>query len=380
MKIMAFILVIIMMAPFSNALWSSPQKISSEKFLPNPVISSDGKDIYIFWKSENGSSLSYCIVKKDEILSSKAMHNVSIGTLSVKFDGKYFNIVFSSDSIHYLKIDEKGDILRHIMVNANSPMDPDIAIDRKHNIHFAWIERRNESYEVYYGLLIENNFSEEKIYQSNYTCKRSRIQVDSDDFVHILWYEQLYHKRMWYAKLHDRKLLIEKILKEDAYWPSFDIDKKNNLHIVWQDGECRGGKGVANILYTIIDKNASIVQQKKISIEKDMKPDILVDKNGDSHVVWCGMKGIYYANISEEGKIKKYKIVDIKSPQYPLIAFANATPYVVFEKWEGGEKPYSLYYVYRISKEENNSNESPIPIYLLLLGILIAMIYRRYHE
>ena len=121
-----------------------------------------------------------------------------------------------------------------------------------------------------------------------------------------------------------------------------------------------------------MDEDASLIYQKIISKGDDKKPDVVVDLNGNAHIVWNTDKEIFYAKIDEERNIKVEKIVSIKDPRYPSINVDdNLIPHVVFEKWEGGEKPYSLYYTYKTGEEEEKN--TPFASYLPFLAIIIVI-------
>ncbi|HEC76870.1 MAG TPA: hypothetical protein ENI33_06405 [Thermoplasmatales archaeon] len=164
-------------------------------------------------------------------------------------------------------------------------------------------------------------------------------------------------------------MIIEKILKEEnAYWTAFDIDEKNILHIVWQDGLC----GKASIYYTEMNQNASSIYKKIISKGDDKKPDIVVDSNGVAHIVWNTDKELFYAKIDEKKNVKIEKIVSIKDPRYPSITLDyNLTPHVVFERWEGGEN--HIHYIIPIKREKRKKKEKTHLFFLTSQFLLLYL-------
>ncbi|HEC77214.1 MAG TPA: hypothetical protein ENI33_08185 [Thermoplasmatales archaeon] len=372
MKRFAVTLISLMLfLPVAYGSWLPPLKISEEISLPRPTIASYGKEIFIFWKGKN---LTYCTIEDKNITSYKVLQGVNVDSYSLYFDGRNFHILYSSNgSLHYISFNKEGHILRRASLNTISAIEPDLVVDNKGNIHMVWSEDRGDGYQIYYGVKPNEtgaNFSEKKLTSSNLSSRRPKIGVDGNGFVHILYDEASPNiRRVGYFEIRGGEVVTEKILKEEnAYWTAFDIDKKNILHIVWQDGLC----GKANIYYMEMGQNASSIYKKIISKGDDKKPDIAVDSNGVTHIVWNTDKELFYARIDEEKNVKVEKIVSIKDPRYPSITLDyNLTPYVVFERWEGGEKPYSLYYTYKTGEEEEKN--TPLFSYLPILAIIFVI-------
>lgn len=371
-KFILAIMLLMLFFPVAYGSWLSPLKISQENSFPGASIESYGGEIFVFWKGEN---LTYCTILDKNITSYRVLQGIRGDSLSTYFDGINFHMLYSlNGSLHYLSFNKDGHILRRASLNTVSAIDPDLVVDGNGNIHMVWSEDRGDGYQIYYGVKPNEthaNFSEKKLTSSNLPSRRPKIGIDGDGFIHILYDEASPNiRRVGYFKIHDEEVVINKTLKEEnAYWTAFDIDKKNILHIVWQDGEC----GKANIYYMEMDQNASLIYKKIISKGDDKKPDVAVDSNGTAHIVWNTDDELFYARIDEDKKVKVEKIVSIKDPRYPSINVdENFIPHVVFEKWEGGEKPYSLYYTYKTGEEEEKN--TPIASYFPILAI-ITVIY-----
>ena len=139
---------------------------------------------------------------------------------------------------------------------------------------------------------------------------RPAIAVDSDDMVHILWHDERWDSstEIAYTKLDpsqdDRDgsaadeaaitmvddTRLTDLLKDYQRSPRMAVDSKDNIHIVWVDGDPWSG---GNIYYMQIDKDgnelvAETVIRPTSYYERVNRasPDIAVDSNDNPHITW----------------------------------------------------------------------------------------------
>jgi len=139
---------------------------------------------------------------------------------------------------------------------------------------------------------------------------RPAIAVDSDDMVHIIWHDERWDSRteIAYTKLDPSQddqdgsaadeaaitvvddTRLTDLLKWYQRAPRMAVDSKDNIHIVWEDGDPWSG---GNIYYMQIDKDGNELVAETVirptssyyRVER-ASPDVAVDSNDNPHITW----------------------------------------------------------------------------------------------
>jgi len=139
---------------------------------------------------------------------------------------------------------------------------------------------------------------------------RPAIGVDSDDMVHIIWHDERWDdsSEIAYTKLDPSQddqdggaadeaaitvvddTRLTDLLKDYQRAPRMAVDSKDNIHIVWEDGDSSSG---GNIYYMQIDRDGNELVAETVirptsshyRVER-ASPDVAVDSNDNPHITW----------------------------------------------------------------------------------------------
>ncbi len=152
--------------------------------------------------------------------------------------------------IFYKKLDNQGKtIVDDLQLTYNTFWDlsPSIALDPMDNIHLAWAQNREDSWEIFYMKLNNegNKMSERRLTFDPTNSESPYIAIDSNNNIHIVWtnWDQAWPTfnmiEIYYTKLNsDGDTIIDKYrLTTDlveSRKPSIAVGPRNDIHVVWQ--------------------------------------------------------------------------------------------------------------------------------------------------
>ncbi len=217
--------------------------------------------------------------------------------------------------IYYTKLNASGIPINQKRIT-DAPQDsvhPDIAIDKKDNIHLVWADFREGDGNLYYKKLDNdgNALIDDKKISTTLNVKIPKIVVDKDNNLHIVWADfRNWNWEIYYKKIDSNgEVLIDDTrltnAAETSDLPSIALDAKDNLHIVWE--EDRDGKYNYEIYYTKLDNNGTtLIDDTRITFANSARnPSIAVDKNDNVHIAWNdnreGGYAIYYTKLDNNG-------------------------------------------------------------------------------
>ena len=163
-----------------------------------------------------------------------------------------------SQSFKSLSNNEKIEWLSEVQVTKTTSNStwPDLAIDSKGNVHIVWDDDRDSSippwgnHEIYYAKLDNEGhilFNDKRISRSPGPSFFPRIEIDSKDNIHIVWRDGDHgHYNdfdVYYTKIDVKgNVVIDTIVVgigtgyiANSLFPAVALDSKDFLHIVWDE-------------------------------------------------------------------------------------------------------------------------------------------------
>ncbi len=212
--------------------------------------------------------------------------------------------------IYYKKIDNSGNTLVEdirLTDEAHHSLCPNLTVDDFGNVHVVWYDVRDRNWEIYYTKLDNNGntlVDDIRLTHIKGASAQPVIAVDSANDVHIAWYDNRNGSYgIYYTKLdNDGNTLVDDTLLTDKnnsryYSPNMLIDTEDNVHICWYDNHY----GNFEIYYTKLDNNGNtLVNDTRLTYNKGVSyaPSMTIDSQNQVHISWqddrTGRREIYY--------------------------------------------------------------------------------------
>ncbi|MBU7023502.1 MAG: hypothetical protein HXS40_04985 [Theionarchaea archaeon] len=242
---------------------------------------------------------------------------------------------------------------------------PQVGVDGTGNSYLVWYGTSGDDQGIYWAKITEKGTVEKIIKASTYEDNQvsddydPHIAVDSEGNSYVVWYGVTRNdSAIYWAKIDPSGILedVEEIstrrdgAKASARNPQIGIDVQGNSFVTWQ---AAGAKN-QDIYFVRIDDSGvqgvvQLISTNKDSITyNDYNPQIAVDSEGNSNVVWYGYDGndreIYWVSIDSTGtpgevaKISTHvdnRDLDDYNPQIAVGPQANS--YVVWNGFDGSD-------------------------------------------
>jgi hypothetical protein len=253
--------------------------------------------------------------------------NVHIIWADVRDTGPIANI-----EIYYEKLDSQGNTLVDETRLTNAPyysVYPSIAVDSADNVHLAWCEEMEFGSifqeEIFYMKLDNNgtaliderqltpNDGDESLFPD--------IQVDSNDFVHIVWLDDrnetgsTQNQDVFYTQLNTEGLTViddyRIFSRGEHFRPSIVIDSNDMIHLITGGLANRQDNNYNQLYYLKMDSYGDINVHEKLLTKDDgnaTHSKIALDSNDNIHLVWEDERHynnteIYYMRLDDFGEI-----------------------------------------------------------------------------
>ena len=203
---------------------------------------------------------------------------------------------------------------------------PYIVVDSLNNVHLVWESEiaKNKEY-LYYKKLDSNGntlIDSTKLIKTNRLAGQTsgpETVIDSDNNLHVFKQEGEWTPRFWirYLKIEDGKILENKKIgiHTEARDQKVTIDKKDNIHLVWNEWQQLENRDWdINLYYAKLSKKGDfIVGPKEIINLNDIKglhlePNkIIVDDSDKVHISYADSRYIMLdsnGNILKEGNLE----------------------------------------------------------------------------
>ncbi len=217
--------------------------------------------------------------------------------------------------IFYKKLNSTGSNLTgdvRVSFNTTSQSDwPVVVVDSNNNANIVWYDTRFTTYGIFYEKLNStggNITSETQIVNLSPNNRFDPdIAIDSNNNIHVVWYEQQDgNNEIYYKKLNSTgsNLTGDTRLTNNAnssQEPTIAVDSQGNVHITWQDRV--NGEAATEIYYEELN-NSGINLTGNIRVTnnsgRSVSPAIIVDHTDKPHIVWSDNRTnsfeIYYTN------------------------------------------------------------------------------------
>ena len=190
-------------------------------------------------------------------------------------------------------------------VTAQSQSSPAIAIDSADNLHIVWNGRgwgdNPGSENVQYKKRTTFWGSQEAITDETNYQRTASISIDSSDIPHVVWRGSFddggnpdfiriqYSNRSGGSWSNAEDIGEGETVKEDQDLPDLEVDSSNTIHIIWAGTGHGTYPTKSQILYR--DGTSGSWGTKELVTDIDAgqtSMSIVVDTNGDIHLVWKG--------------------------------------------------------------------------------------------
>ena len=173
-----------------------------------------------------------------------------------------------------------------------------LSVDSYDTFHVSCADGRGSgARDIYYGHFTGNSWSAtERVYYSAYNSAWNRIDVDTDNDIHIMWY----HSHTPTGEVGSDIVTLSK--SKTGNWPSsyqnvsgtrstvsihpaFGV-RDGNIYACWMEGSSRA-------LY-FSEKSGGYWKNPKMIVNRGYYPDMEIDNSGNIHIVYSNKAGNFF--------------------------------------------------------------------------------------
>jgi hypothetical protein len=242
---------------------------------------------------------------------------------------------------------------------------PQVGVDGAGNSYLVWYGTSGDDQGIYWAKITEDGAVEKIIKASTYEDNQGsddydpRIAVDSEGNSYVVWYGVTRNdSAVYWAKIDPSGILedVQEIstrkdgARASARNPQIGIDMQGNSFVTWQ---AAGAKN-QDIYFVRIDDSGvqgvvQLISTNKDSITyNDYNPQIAVDSEGNSNVVWYGYDGndqeIYWVSIDSTGTLGEVEKIsthvdnrDLDDYNPRIAVDLQGNSYVVWNGFDGND-------------------------------------------
>ncbi|MCX7837505.1 MAG: BNR repeat-containing protein [candidate division WOR-3 bacterium] len=264
---------------------------------------------YKFYSPKTGFSENYCLSDKNNEIA-------FYPTIALDSSNNLHLIYVSKNNYYYVRYKLKEPSGRWtdseiIDSSVNFIYPPSIAIFRDGRIGVTYCKRHNSFYQVFYKEKNEQGWQPAMILTtSNFHKYYSAIAVDQNNNVHIVWEgreagvssNQIFYRRRNNNNVWEERVLISEGFSRSQYNPTIIVDKENNIHITW----C-GYHPQNNVYYRIYYRyksnngnwgNIDTIAGANENLNRyRFYPFLTFDNNNKIYLVWFGQENTSYYKI-----------------------------------------------------------------------------------
>ncbi len=274
---------------------------------------------------------------------------------------------YDDSNVYYMKLDSNGNVLiaqASIRPAANYKSYTDIAVDSTDNLHIVFADDDVTSYDEVYYMMINGSDGSTMIDATMLTdddgeySKWTRIAVDSEDNVHIVFQDQRgAHHEIYYTKLDPAlddqngdvaacgniTVIDDTALTADdgnkSRHPAIPAgDDGDQIHIIWEESSG------PDIYYMALDTNGNtlvsgtaLTNSTVTSTAYSTVPNLDMENN-KAHIVWCdgrnGNYDIYYTSYqrsaTEQGLQIRVTYSQARADQPDVAIDSNGNTHIVY--------------------------------------------------
>jgi len=218
--------------------------------------------------------------------------------IHIVFSGKFAGPNSTYWQLRYIKYTDSWQTIINLTSGVNDQGPPSIAIDSNDYLHVIWIGGEIDF--CYYLRYIKYTDSWQPIINLTPGAdvqSFSSIAIDSNDYLHIVFVgcypDSLVYMQLRYIKYTDSWQPVENLTSGNyhQYRPSIAIDSNDYLHVVWY-GFHSGSPSLRQVRYIkYTDSWQSIEELTSENYYQDC-PSIAIDSNDYIYVVWYGKNSI----------------------------------------------------------------------------------------
>ncbi len=182
-----------------------------------------------------------------------------------------------------------------------SNVSPDVAVDGDGHIHAVWIgndENGSEEGLVWYSVNSGSGWSTPFLVTDEY-CQSPQIALDPDGHPHIVWGQSVaeYSYETWYSEFNGSIWSVPRSLSAYAYEypdPQIAVDGSGHVQVVWSGGT----ETYPSIWYLENTGSGWPASPTEVSTSPcsgylQWRPQLGLDPSGNPHVVWEGRQSEY---------------------------------------------------------------------------------------
>jgi len=182
----------------------------------------------------------------------------------------------------------------------DNQFNPSIAVDSEDNIHVVWVGAywgvNTQKYNVRYRMRGDNWGAQEAITDVAYDQYYPNIAIDSNDDVHVVWeglgvgtyptkINILYRKKESFWQAQEELTDVN----GNQELPMIAIDSNDYIHLVWYGKGQGGNPSNYNIIYRKYTTSWQAQEAITDVAHDQYQPQIALDSSDQPHVVWYGL-------------------------------------------------------------------------------------------
>jgi hypothetical protein len=211
--------------------------------------------------------------------------------------------------IYYKKCTEGGTkwSTKRLTWTTDHSYKPAIAIDSDDTVHIVFYDTSTGKNEIYYKNSTNGgtNWTTKRLTWSTIECSYPAIAIDSNKDIHLVWHggipgnSEIYYKK---SKNGGSTWTGSKRLTSNkgySLYPSIATDSNNYIHVAWRDGT----SGHTEIYYTKTTDGGTTWTPTRLTWFKSFcaAPDIVIDSSDHIYIVWDSLGNIYSKKSTDGG-------------------------------------------------------------------------------
>jgi len=186
---------------------------------------------------------------------------------------------------------------------------PDVAVDPAGTVHIVWSSGILDYDLVMHVAFLTNGTKEDPIeiraqYKTGGEATRPTLLADKNGILHLTFRDtQVYYSQVNASQAHSAKYWIPDHTISEGYFSQEVIDSKGRIHYIFTRNVITGACLVCYHVFYVWSDNEGESWSDEIDISKGplgaAKPQIILDKNDNLHIVWEAGIGGGYGQLSD---------------------------------------------------------------------------------